>query len=306
MPERRKAYDLQSYVENGGFNFHAAAHHLASVAIEYGKRSSVERVWPYKLVLLEDGRVVDSEGVAKDVSQQYSFNDELDRLESSAGIRMREALISEPIGTASVWISPKGGPRNYEEGRIEVGVNEVHNGQKTLISYGLAIDWEPKYCLEKAWILANYSGYDYSRISLPEDLRGSVFVINGFTPKESWALLRDLLPVDDIWQAIDDGRVEELKNKAIEAANRTTRYTVPLIERATSEYDFIRAGAYMEQQMILEGFSMLGGACGVLNSELLNQNTHIHIEVWREGICRLCERNVYVGPCSICKQCEQK
>ena len=110
----REAFDTTKYSHEDGL-----INDLASLAIESSVDLPLEkRVNPFVLEVANDGRVISSALGPKDVVEYYSNTSKLDRAEKEAGIKIRDCLLSEPDGTLSIWISPPGGPLEYEEGRI--------------------------------------------------------------------------------------------------------------------------------------------------------------------------------------------
>jgi hypothetical protein len=116
--EARAAFDLSRYATKPPS---AVAADLAAVSIEYSQAPT--RVYPF-LLALHGSTVVNPELGPHDISTMYSSHTKLDRMEREAGLSMRDCLLHKPEGTLAIWISPPGGPLNYPESRIVVGLNE--------------------------------------------------------------------------------------------------------------------------------------------------------------------------------------
>lgn len=295
----RKAFDTTRYSHQNGL-----INDLASLAIESSVDLPLEkRVNPFVLEVTNDGRVINPALGSKDVIEYYSDTSELDRIEKGAGIKIRDCLLSEPDGTLSIWISPPGGPLEYEEGRVVVGFNREDSGTRFLESYGICVDFSSQDCLEISKRLSNYTRSSQT-ISNSEDLRGKVFII---TPPESkpWEFLREHVPMNNVWDSIESGQVLHIKQQAIEDAGEVARTTMGLISVAQSEQDYIQAGAYAETFMRSKGWNIASGACGSLNGDLLASTgtfLHSHFQIGSEGnvIRAKTEMGKFVKKCGNC------
>jgi hypothetical protein len=90
-----------------------------------------------------------------------------------------------------------------------------------------------------------------------------VFPVTG----EPWGLLKEYIPAQTAWDAIESHAADLHKSRALAAA----RLAVTQALSAPSP-DLIHLGARMERAMALLGLPMIGGTCGLLNSDLLTYN----------------------------------
>lgn len=276
----REAFDTTKYSHEDGL-----INDLASLAIESSVDLPLEkRVNPFVLEVANDGRVISSALGPKDVVEYYSNTSKLDRAEKEAGIKIRDCLLSEPDGTLSIWISPPGGPLEYEEGRIVVGLNRKSDDTRFLESYGICMDYDSQRCLDISRQLNDHTS-PRQTIDCPEDLRDKIFVI--MPPKNKpWKFLREHVPMNNVWDSIESGQVHQTKRQAMRDAREISRRTMQLISVAQSEQDYIQAGAYAERHMRSQGWNITSGACGSLNGDLLvNTKTflHSHFQIGLEG-----------------------
>ena len=207
------------------------------------------------------------------MAEQYGDKTELDQREKQAGLIIRNRLLCEPEGTVNAWISPSGGPENYEEGRITVGVSKRVNGLMVLDSYGIPTNFTAEANLFQAWRLAEHSPYDY-KLDYPEDLRDQVIIFKPPNGDSPWQILRDAIPLNEAWDAIESKSVKQLKVELDNDAAEVVHKVMPLIEGAQTQMDYIRAGAQAEQLMQQKHGRALSGVCGSTNSDILNRNSY--------------------------------
>lgn len=295
----RKAFDTARYSHEEGF-----IGDLASLAIEFSVNLPLEkRINPFVLEVATDGRVVNPALGPSDVAEYYSDETELDRMEKEAGLKMRDCLLCEPEGALSIWISPPGGPLNYEEGRIVVGLNKEENGVRLLESYGICTNHDPQHCLDISNQLNGSTNTDCAFDS-PEDLRNKVFVV--IPPDgEPWGFLRKIIPMDNVWDSIESGQAHQVKQKALKDAQEVAHKTRPLLFNAQTEREYIHAGAYAERLMQARGWKMISGACGSLNGDLMNNegmfiHSHFQLNPTGEIVGAKTEIGKFVRRCGKC------
>jgi hypothetical protein len=302
----RKAFDLTRYLHDGTFNQKGFANHLADLSIETADNLPVhERITPFTLEVLLGGRVVDRSLDDRDVSGHYDEETEFQKKEKVAALKIRESLLTEPEGTVSVWISPPEGELNYKEGRITVGVSKTKAGVKQLESYGIPTQLTAEQNLLIAWRLAEFSDKDYSHINHPEDLRSEVITFIPPDNSSPWELLRELIPMDEVWDAIETGGVKEVKEEAVSTALKVYEEVEYMIRAARTEQDYTDAGAYAERLMGERGRPIKSGPCGLTNSDLINQttpfiHTHISIDIQGKPTTSISERGNFVKNCGKC------
>lgn len=244
---------------------------LASLAIE-----SSGRVNPFWLKRVGD-KVISSDLGEQDVINHYDLNTQ----EGRAGLKIRETLLSEPDGTISIWISPPGGEADYSEGRIVVGVNRGDSME----SYGICTKFDPKECVEIAKSLG-------SEIEDPETLREEVIVIRD--ELDPWNYLRQRIPIDEVWDSVASGEVHVHKQEVVNDATTATKILEPFLKYMVGKWEQIVVGAWLEKIMMSFGYKIMGGVCGILNSEILGKAATLSGEIVKfVKNCGQC--GIYIG-----------
>jgi len=263
--EQRRAFDLSAYKQfPDGTSFTAG---LASLAIEATRDHPFhERVNPF-ILEIRDSRVIDPSLGDRDVADFYPGKTPLDREERKAGLAIRDTLISAPDGTLTVWISPPGGPANYSEGRIVVGLIKIVDGRKIIDSYGICHEFSPSECLGFFRRLGDWSNAS-DVINDPEELRSRIVTIPP-TETNPWQLMRDIVPLDEVWDAVESGSAKRLKAEVEKDTAEIATWVMPRIKLATSERDLVKIGAMAETAMMNRGWNLSSSPCGLLNSDLL-------------------------------------
>lgn len=105
-----------------------------------------------------------------------------------------------------VWISPKGGISNYPESRFCVGKVVYAGAGVKIESWGICGDQDGEKCLEIAGNFLVNGGIVLGEVSKFDDLRGQPI---GFdkNDKEMWQILTRGIRIEEVWEAIGDGRV---------------------------------------------------------------------------------------------------
>lgn len=250
---------------------------LASLVVESSNCEPLSlRVNPFYLKIIGD-KVVNPDLGEGDVSNYYN----LDTKEGRAGLKIREVLLHESDGTISVWISPPGGEENYFEGRIVVGINRGDNME----SYGICTKFNPKECLE----IARNLGLE---IEDPEKLREDVIIIKD--ELNPWDYLRKKIPLDEVWDSIASGEVYIHKQEVIKYATIVTNILEPFLKYMVGKWEQIVVGAWLEKLMMSFGYKIMGGVCGILNSEILGKVASLSGEIVKfVKNCGQC--GIYIG-----------
>ncbi|MEA3355300.1 MAG: hypothetical protein U9Q63_02315 [Patescibacteria group bacterium] len=263
--ERKLALDIDAYSSGSRKTaMEALGHDVARLAIESG--GGVNSVnWHLK----PDGKVVQlSLDPKRDVKNFFSRDNLTEKAESDAGMKIRESLVNEPIGTMMVWLSPRGGPLNYERAGVQVGViREIEQGVKFIEQY-VMVDRENdrEEYLRIGERLNVFSKTEYN-LSEVEELRSQVFIIeprNG----DPWQWLSRLIPLEKSWQSIFNGEAHSL----LIEVEKEVRGVLDIVKgeweraRVGTWQDKLRLGAKIESLMEERGRSLKGGDCGGTNS----------------------------------------
>lgn len=271
----RKAFDTKVYHANKI----GLAPDLSALAIESSQNLRFrDKIFPFVLQTTHDGKVINPALGNKDVLNYYTDSTVLDQAESTAGMKIREALLSEPVGSISVWLSPPGGPLNYTEGRMVVGCKHcTDNDQYYLESYGICL---PLSQIEFHNIASELAKHSYNAKDNPvsyENLRSEIFLLqhDGYP----WDYLARIAPIESVWKNIRSGKALEVKNKALEDARTVAEYVFPLLEKAVTQNDFIRAGAIAENMMRTKGWQIGSGPCGTINIDLMKNEMQNFLKI---------------------------
>jgi len=240
----------------------AMVHDVASLAVEAS--GGVNKV---ELELMPDGKVVQLALSDKvDVLDFYADDLPVEKLEKEAGAKIRECLVNEPIGTISVWLSPPGGPLNYQRGSVVVGMNRRLGELKMMEQYALVDkEHDEEDFLIMALGLSTYAKGQYL-LEKAEQLRNQVFIIPP-RKEDAWQWLKQLIPLEKAWQSIISGEALEVKLGILKEAKEVVEKIKEEWQRAVSEQDKRLVGVRIERLMEEKNLNLGGGDCGILNGE---------------------------------------
>lgn len=263
--ESRKAFALNRYKTEKGFNTRGLERDTAALVIETGGF-----IHSFFLAVLPDGSVINP-GInkTKDVESYYSDETLQTRDEKVAGLKIRQAVKDEPADTLVAWISPPGGEFDYKEGRFEIGRVRELLGIKILQCYGIPMkEVTPDYCESLFLMLEEFSDKSSQNINSPDDLRDKISIFNSADNSFWLDFLSHALPeMSEIFAKIKDGEVHHLKMKAIKDAKEEIKKEFEDVE--ISKKNLISTGARIEWGMQSRGWDLSGGGCGYLNSDLI-------------------------------------
>lgn len=323
----RKALDLTRYVHDEVFNLQALNSDLAGLALEAGNGlSPVNRINYLRFEAQPEGKVTCPELDDRDITEHFSVKTEFDEKETSVGTQFKNKLLESPPRTTLVWFSPSGGPENYEHAEIGVGFNSIIGNTKIMDVYYLpSLSFTPNQMLLMSWRTAEFSNQNYRNLKIPSDLRETVIEIPPQSNIESLDLLRELIPLNGHWNAIESEQAKRNKVEALADTGQVISQIKPFLSPDLSRDEFLQIGAQAEQLMSKIGRGISSGSCGILNSDLLSQNVNyfyrqfsfqkdglvlVHSKkgwVYEPGYCRDCkDHKKMVGPCNICSDCEKK
>jgi len=267
----RLAFDTRAYI---GSNSEEKA--LAIQLTAYVREASegakiIDRVNYYRLkkILGKDGqfKIIEPDLGAKDISAFYVYETKIDERESSAGIRMRKAVIEGIPDTAMVWISPSGGESDYQEGRIVIQINDSSGAD----CYGICLPESFTKFLEVSERLTDFLKID--PVLEVEKLRETPFLVS-VSEEEFFYLMKEVMPeFDELWDYISSGNAKSRKGKVYRDAQWVAKRVRPMIASARTRVDFIMAGATAEQLMVSRGHKIGASSCGVRNIDLLSSSS---------------------------------
>ncbi len=263
---------------------------LASLFIEARDTQEIEkRIVPYRFQKIGD-KVISPEWGEDDIAEYFCWETERDRQESEAGVKVRQALIEQPEGTAVVWLSPPA--EGYPEGRISIGKIVWENNVKEMHCYGIAA----KFSKEKFLHLADEFGND-DKVNL-EKLRSQVFLLSSNDYEDPWQVLKIKLPLGKIWIEIETKRAELRKEKY----QRDAEIVVKSIPDYMWSMSRIRMGAYLERGMERMGhrINTVKSGCGGLNRDLISSSPMRVLNSPHGVVSTEKSDGVYVKECPYC------
>jgi len=295
IDRNRKAFNLDPYFGSCSFETHPAIVDLAAFAVESNTEVFLEqRIWEFGLIL-NDANNLYSVELQSEVC--YGAETELDKQEAIAGLQMKDVLLNEPVGTVTLWISPPGGPANYQEGRLVLGVCCFVDGVKTVQSFGIPYAKSADDCFKLGCVLADYSYHQYELLNA-ESLRFQTFIIHPdfLENRDVFSFLKEKISdLIDTWDFIEAERFVETKMAALRDAQRVFEKISKL-----QFFDPIVFGALAEQEMYKFGWSMNQSACGLTNNELVDkyyQYSHTNLNQ-----TPLVTKEQYVKKCPYCNK----
>ena len=162
------------------------------------------------------------------------------------------------------WFSPPGGRSGYNEGRLVVGKVINRKDGVEIESRGIPILVESEEMLEMARDIYAEGGASEDFVTVAEDLREQAIGIN--LEGDLWDFCEEILGMEEVWQAIREGKDVEMTNQAIGVTER-------VIEKVKQELGGVTvgnsrlAGAMFERLMAMEGYRMAGGNHGGLSGK---------------------------------------
>ncbi len=248
---------------------------LAGLVLEAGDKPLKERVNPRRFKIIE-GQIIDTV-TGENIFGRWIPSDKLGKKENTSANLFYQHLQGNSEGAAILNISPSGGISPYKEGRINIGYKET---DEDIVFYGIPTKLDPEtlrlIAAKALSLLGLRPSFIDSYIPTPDDLRNKAIPVNIPKGEDPWLLLSKILPLDgSIWESIFSGLPWKLKNEARAVAKEAATNARPMIERASSEYDYVHAGAYAERHMERAGFRIDHLGCpGVTNTQLLSDGSY--------------------------------
>jgi len=284
----RMLLNVSSFVDEYGFiNEDMFAADLGATAKETSLNKPYwQRVHSYFLTKVDTDWIIDARRGDKHIDSFYSEVTPFDLREKDIGLELANTLVTYPPGTIAVHISPPGGPLNYPEGRIQVGLNRKEMGISFSEWYGIPTPFDDKHHLDMGYCLGEVSVGKTPTDS--ESLRDHIFIIECDGEVNPWDLLSERIPLQYVWEKIKSGQIiqetKETHDDAIEAVKETLRDS----PKVMNSWDAIRIGAIAEENMQRHGYQITGSNCGKSNMELLMGNLQFGRVIISEGLPMLC------------------
>lgn len=241
----------------------------ASLAIEASSNENLPRVNPTYLVLNKE-KVIAPGKDKRDVSEMFVADDSS---ETKAGLNIVKELKNNSEDFIYIWISPSG---PYPESRIQVGVKKTtKSGRYNYIKrYDISTTLSSEKCLLTGQFLISLSNEKVDFPQTSEELRKTIIKLKTPDNQNPFEYLSKIieLPEKDRWKSILDGTADKNKATAVKAAVTVTK---PIMERPYLIYENpVYYGAYVENQMKMEGFGMdpKRFGCGGSNTTFTSTN----------------------------------
>lgn len=237
---------------------------LGGMMLETGLGPIEGRINPRRLKIANN-KVVDPLD-NRDVLLSTNNKTELAKIERESARRFY-GLLRTDRDSLVIAVSPPGGISKYREGRVNVGLNI---GLNIIHVYGIPTKFSPEQCLSWAIRLTEFSDFSLKTVQ-PDDLRQVAIPINVPRGMNPWVFLEEFAPLDSsAWSEIKTGKPWLNKRRAIADSKLVAAETMPHLQNASTEYDFILVGALAERRMQNLGWRFGNGGCpGLLNSQLL-------------------------------------
>lgn len=296
------------------------ANDLAGLVLEAGERSLEERINPWYVAIAPDGKIVNLVS-REEVGKNFGDKNELARSEREGAIDFYyNKALNAKEGDLIFWFSPSKGNSPYTEARINVAKVRSLCGLKVLECYGIPSELPPDEILS----LANYfrAMSEEPSICGADDLRKISILWPSIKNEDIWKIFQNTVQLDsNAWEAIAYGSPRKIKREAYKVALPIAAQMSKSLEKARIERDFVVIGAAAEIQMQRKGWKINKRQCeGFLNTDLLTNNITIdalgnfrrtsskeHSWEWTDGDCVRCgETNTKVGPCKICRKCNDE
>jgi len=299
MSHAELAMPLQRYVVGNNYNAQALRSDFARYTLESDTRKSLQkRITFHSYTKLDNDWVIDARLGTKHVGEYFKFDTPVQVQESTAGLKIAQMLVDEPVGTLAIWISPAHQEHKDQEGRLDISLKRNDVGFSFTESYGIVSTLQPEEYIFLAQRLAEHASGSY-KFTTTEDLRSLVFIIHPIPTMNPWDRMQNIFPEPEIWETIKSGDAIKETLLAEKAASETEQEIRPLILKAQTEQDFIRVGARAERIMEQKGYKAMSGPCGRTNSDSLMQS---YISTLHGG--RIIQRNgetlFYVKNCGKC------
>ena len=329
---QRKLLDLERYSHQKTYDIQSLANDLAATAIEVDKTKKPEnRVWRVRIYQAENDSFLNWPNKVKDVRDQYSTKSEFDAKETYAGLEILKFLDEENVNEMFAWISPPTPQIEfYDETRLQIGVIKEKMGFKFIEYYGIPINLDAQNCLNLFHFIQHHSRSDTKPLNAkhPDELRSKIIRNVGCSSdSENWInFWKSILPAySSIWESIENGSIEKNMRKVRIDARESVKSEAENIKYAAhhSPQTLIYEGARIEMHMMAKGHKIVSSSCGVSNMDLITQTQRLFSSfisvnpnekskdtwVWTNGNCIVpgCgKKNVDVGPCSVCRTCQEK
>lgn len=212
---------------------------------------------------VENSKVIDALRGGRDVREQFGYKDVQQRNESHAGQMIVDALLDKPEGTFCVWISPAGGPKNYPQARLTVGLVKKSAYTKELEGYGIDADINEDEYLTAGSMLSSFA-QDHFPYSGKESLRGHTFLINreAYSKVDPWNFMATIIPLP-AWEQIKTRKAQAAFQKRLEKALPIADGLIPKIQGAKSDLEILKVGIGSDKAMEKTfGVRPGSGGCG--------------------------------------------
>jgi hypothetical protein len=242
----------------------AVVEDIASWFTENNAGGLEKRINPRVLIFL-NGELVDPKESLKPIGEGLRQVTRIDILENQ-GYKDICQWIEQTEWGYGIWISPPGD--DYKESRFVVYHVEQKGDQKVVFLWGICGYQTGEECVAVANELqeSNPDGYKQKIFKNPDELRTKVITFDppGNTPWTYYLSNFSIAPLE-VWQAIDNGDAEELKQEALRQAELVyEEKRAALVGAQTGrETEVVVMSMEMEMQRRM-GVRVLPGPCDAL------------------------------------------
>ena len=226
---------------------------------------AVELITPYHWRRTEDDRVICPEFGDVDVIEMLSMETDVDRQESRALLRMREAMLTRVDPYVGVWISPA--EAYYGETRW---VLMLSDGKGEAEMFGIRPDSDRIDGVEIAARLAGQLGLEMP-LRKAGTVRETPLLVEVKNREESWRWLRREIPeLGGFWQVIDGGELEQVWQADLADTRKLARKVVDHMELTAwmNDQAVLAMGMMVEDHFGNQGMNWHNSGCGMLSSQL--------------------------------------
>lgn len=241
-----------------------------------------------------------------------------DKLENQAVSGLIDWAKRNESGTA-IWISSPS--EEYSESRFIIFTLATEGGQKVVTWRPICGKQDKFFCLSISEQIAAFSTIDLPPLISTDDLRKTLIPFDP-KPYPDWiTLMEDLFGKSAIWEKIRNGDDIKERLATTKVAEEIIGKNIANISSVHTFREQLTVGARLEREAERYGLRMqASGSCGISNIMAVNSlnsegpfasfySGNINSkEKWEyhEGTCRICGKEVEVGPCKICRVCEKK
>lgn len=254
------AFDITKYKDS---TEESLAEDMAGMSSELADKPLEERINPRRFKIIN--RKIFDPKTGKEVPGEMREDTEFDKREAGAARVFYGYALTYPPGSIVLGFSPRGGDSPYIDSRINVVYKA---SEEDLEFYGVVTNLPPSLLMYRTIRLSRFS-FENIAINSPENLRDKIIPV--VLKENPWRFLQAHMPIDSqSWQEIKDGKPWLKKEEALEKTRQIASMISPMLDKAKTQLEFIKIGAWAERQMQEMGLQINFRNCpGLFNLEIL-------------------------------------